>query len=211
MPGADAGRADEDRDGGALSERLLQRLLPRLAGDEVPFVEEGVQAGFFAQTARQDLDRRFVGAVVGEEDMVVSHHFTPHFVSRGNLISKVVRRPISSRTTRSLSTLHLGASSVHGKQTAQAPCPWALCSRPKRYDIQLQRRSQSRVGGLESPSWLPELWLQISLRDHQPLCLCLASIFGRIDQQIDEHMLSQSDLVLTISFKPANEASSTLI
>ena len=55
LPRTEAVGAEEDGDGAAGGERLLQRLRPRLPGGEIPAVEEDADA-VLAESARDALD-----------------------------------------------------------------------------------------------------------------------------------------------------------
>src|SRR6185369_10720729 len=88
LPGADH-LADEHRAGAALVESLLQRLLPGLAGDEVPLVEERLDSRL-AQLGGEALDRRLVAAGVAEKDVVAGHS-----ASLEVLETSYSRRPVS--------------------------------------------------------------------------------------------------------------------
>ncbi len=69
LPRTESPGSEEDGDGAAVFEGLLQGLLPGLAGDQVPLVEKGLETGV-AKLARQRLDGRLVGGRVAEEDVV---------------------------------------------------------------------------------------------------------------------------------------------
>ncbi len=58
VPGSEPFRPEEDGTGAAGVKGPLQRLLPGLAGNELPLVEEDPKGVFVAQPARQRLDRR---------------------------------------------------------------------------------------------------------------------------------------------------------
>jgi hypothetical protein len=73
LPGSEPARTDEDGASPARFESLLELFLPGIAGDEMPLVEEDLEP-VVAQTPRERLDRRLVGAGVAEEDIVVGHH-----------------------------------------------------------------------------------------------------------------------------------------
>ena len=60
-----------------LMQRLLERLLPGLAGDQVPLVQERLDSHLL-QLPRQVLDPRLVDAVVGEEDIVMAAGWNGH-------------------------------------------------------------------------------------------------------------------------------------
>jgi hypothetical protein len=64
IPGAKPSGADEDGAGARLIERFFQPFLPRLAGDEVPFVEPDFDPGLVRQAHGERFDSRFVFAVV---------------------------------------------------------------------------------------------------------------------------------------------------
>ena len=86
LPGPEPGRPDEHDARPAGVDRGLERLLPRLPRDEVPRVEEGLQAGV-TETARQLHDRGLVVAVVREEDVVRR----PSLGGRGGILTAILR------------------------------------------------------------------------------------------------------------------------
>ena len=64
VPRSERARPDDHRAGSALAHRLLEGLLPGLAGDEVPLVEERLDSPLL-QPPRQFLDPGLVDAAVG--------------------------------------------------------------------------------------------------------------------------------------------------
>src|SRR6185295_11047117 len=64
--------AEKDGAVAALVEGLLQRLLPGIAGDQVPFVEKRLEPRLL-ELAGEVLHGRLVGAGVAEEDVVAGH------------------------------------------------------------------------------------------------------------------------------------------
>ena len=70
FPRSQIRRAKKHGAGPALVERLFQLFLPGISGDEMPFVQERFQLRFCAQPPGNTLDRVFVSAGVGEEDVV---------------------------------------------------------------------------------------------------------------------------------------------
>ena len=73
LPGPQAFGTDEHGNGAARGERLFQRLRPRLAGREVPAVEEDADA-VLGQLARYPLHRRVVACRIAEEDVERARH-----------------------------------------------------------------------------------------------------------------------------------------
>ena len=69
LPGAQPAGADEHGAGGAVGQRPLHGRLALLARDQVPLVEPGLDPRALEPDG-QILDRRLVGAVVREEDVV---------------------------------------------------------------------------------------------------------------------------------------------
>src|SRR5215213_382074 len=65
-------RSDENSQGTALNERLVQPSDPALAGNEVPLVEERLEPRLL-ELAGEVLHGRLVGAGVAEEDVVAAH------------------------------------------------------------------------------------------------------------------------------------------
>jgi hypothetical protein len=68
LPGSDAAGADEHGATAALVQCLFDLLLPGIAGDQIPFVQPGLDA-LRAQAMGQRLDGGFVGGIVREEDV----------------------------------------------------------------------------------------------------------------------------------------------
>ena len=64
VPGSERARPDDHRAGSALAHRLLEGLLPGLAGDEVPLVKERLDS-LLLQPPRQFLDPGLVDVAVG--------------------------------------------------------------------------------------------------------------------------------------------------
>jgi hypothetical protein len=77
LPGAEAPRPDEDCARGALDERLLDRLLPGVARDQVPFVEEGLDP-VPHQPPGELLDGGLVRAAMREEDLIANIGWSGH-------------------------------------------------------------------------------------------------------------------------------------
>jgi hypothetical protein len=70
FPRSQIRRAKKHGTGPALVERLFQLFLPGISGDEMPFVQERFQLCFCAEPPGNSLDRVFVSAGVGEEDII---------------------------------------------------------------------------------------------------------------------------------------------
>ncbi len=95
LPRPEPPGSEEDGDGAAVFEGLFQALLPRLAGDQVPFVKKGLEPGV-AKLAGQRLDRRLVRGRVGEEDIVpVGFGHRPLSATAGVIWAGVVGRSYS--------------------------------------------------------------------------------------------------------------------
>jgi len=99
LPGTEL-LAEEHRAGTALIEGLLQRFLPRLAGDEVPFVEERLEI-LSLKLPGEVFHGRLVGAGVAQEDVVAGHSQAARKRADGR---KMLRGP----SGKSVAALHKG-------------------------------------------------------------------------------------------------------
>jgi hypothetical protein len=70
------GKARTDKNGAAIArqDRVFQRSLPRLARDEIPFVEPWLDVGLPSQALGNSFNQRFVRASMGKKNLYPSAH-----------------------------------------------------------------------------------------------------------------------------------------